>query len=93
MKLGTTLPYLLLDVSEGGVTVSAAPENDNPRFETGPYSIDCVSYGVQVGQLVNGSRVVQVGPVESCGQVGDLDPSLVKSRNLSRDAHVRPVDS
>ena len=49
MKLGATLPYLQLDVSERGVEVSAAPENDNPRFETGPYAIDCVSYGVQVG--------------------------------------------
>ena len=34
-------------------------------------------------KLVNGSRVGQVGPVDSCGQVGDLDPSLVNSRNLS----------
>ena len=48
MKLGATLPYLQLDVSERGVEVSAAPENDNPRFETGPYAIDCISYGVQV---------------------------------------------
>ena len=35
-------------------------------------------------KLVNGSRVGQVGPVDSCGQVGDLDPSFVKSRSLSR---------
>ena len=48
MKLGATLPYLQLDVSERGVAVSAAPGNDNPRFEQGPYAIDCVSYGVQV---------------------------------------------
>ena len=34
-------------------------------------------------KLVNGSRVGQVEPVDSCGQVGDLDPSLVNSRNLS----------
>ena len=47
MKLGATLPYLQLDVSERGVAVSAAPGNDNPRFEQGPYAIDCVSYGVQ----------------------------------------------
>ena len=44
-------------------------------------------------KLVNGSRVGQFGPVDSCGQVGDLDPSLVKSRNLSRVGQVRPVDS
>ena len=35
-------------------------------------------------KLVNGSRVGEVGPVDSCGQVGDLDPSLVNSRNLSQ---------
>ena len=34
-------------------------------------------------KLVNGSQVGQVGPVDSCGQVGDLDPFLVYSRNLS----------
>ena len=39
------------------------------------------------------SRVGHVGPVDSCGQVGDLDPSLVKSRNLSRVGQVRPADS
>ena len=44
-------------------------------------------------KLVNGSRVGQFGPVDSCGQVGDLDPSLVKSRNLSRVGQVRPADS
>ena len=26
------------------------------------------------GKLVNGSRVGQVGPVDSCGKAGDLDP-------------------
>ena len=52
MKLGATLPYLQLDVSERGVEVSAAPDNDNPRFETGPYAIDCISYGVQVRHVV-----------------------------------------
>ena len=51
MKLGATLPYLQLDVSERGVAVSAAPGNDNPRFEQGPYPIDCVSYGVQVRDI------------------------------------------
>ena len=51
MKLGATLPYLQLDVSERGVAVSAAPGNDNPRFEQGPYAIDCVSYGVQVRDI------------------------------------------
>ena len=44
-------------------------------------------------KLANGSQVRQVGPVASCGQVGDLDPSLVKSRNLSRVGQVRPADS
>ena len=39
------------------------------------------------------SRVGQVGPVASCGQVGDIDPSLVKSRNLSQVGQVRPVGS
>ena len=39
------------------------------------------------------SQVGQVGPVASCGQVGDLDPSLIKSRNLSRVGQVRPADS
>ena len=46
-----------------------------------------------LSKLVNGSWVGQVGPVDSCGQVRDLDPSLVKSRNLSRVGQVRPVDS
>ena len=44
-------------------------------------------------KLVNGSRVGQVGPIDSCGQVGDLDPSLVNSRNLSWVGQVIPVDS
>ena len=44
-------------------------------------------------KLVNGSRVGQVGPVESCGQVGDLNPSLVNSRNLSWVGQVGPVNS
>ena len=44
-------------------------------------------------KLVNGSQVGQVGPVDSCGQIGDLDPSLVNSRNLSGVGQVRPVDS
>ena len=45
------------------------------------------------GKLVAGSRVRQVGPVDSCGQVGDLDLSLVNSRNLSWVGQVRPIDS
>ena len=45
------------------------------------------------GKLVNGSWFGQVGPVDSYGQVGDLDPSLVNSCNLSRVGQVRPVDS
>ena len=44
-------------------------------------------------KLINGSRVGQVGTVDSCGQVRDLDSSLVNSRNLSRVGQVRPVDS
>ena len=44
-------------------------------------------------KFVNGSRVGQVVPVDSCGQVQVLDPSLVNSRNLSRVGQVRPVDS
>ena len=46
-----------------------------------------------VVKLVNGSRVGQVGPVDSCGQVGDLDLFLVHSRNLSWVGQVRPVDT
>ena len=34
-------------------------------------------------KLVNGSWVGQVGPVDPCGQVGDLDLSFANSRNLS----------
>ena len=33
------------------------------------------------------------GPVDSCGQVRYLDPSLVNSRNLSQIGQVGPVDS
>ena len=44
-------------------------------------------------KLVNGSRVGQVGPVDSCVQVQDLVPSLVNSHNLSRVGQVRPIDS
>ena len=40
---------------------------------------------------INGSRVGQIGPVDSCGQVKDLDLTLVKSRNLSRVGQVRQV--
>ena len=39
-------------------------------------------------KLVNGSRVGKVGPIDSCGQVRDLDLSLVNSRNLSRVGQV-----
>ena len=39
------------------------------------------------------SRVGQVGPVASCGQVGDIVLSLVKSRNLSWVGQVRPIES
>ena len=42
-------------------------------------------------KLVNGSRVGQVGPVDSCGQVEDLDPSLVNLGNLSRVGQVRNI--
>ena len=43
-------------------------------------------------KLVRLSWVGQVGPADSCGQVGDLDPFLVNSRNLSWVGQVRPVD-
>ena len=52
-----------------------------------------LSPSASVGKLVNGSRVGQVGPVDSCGEVGDLDPSLVNSRNPSWVGQVKPVDS
>ena len=45
------------------------------------------------GKLFRRSWVGQVGPVDSCGQVGDLDPSLVNSRNLSWVGQVGPLDS
>ena len=45
------------------------------------------------GKLVNGSWVGQGGPVDSCGQVGDLDLSLVNSHNLSWVGQVGPIDS
>ena len=44
-------------------------------------------------KLVNGSRVGQVGPTDSCGHARDLDQSLVNSRNLSQVGQVRPDDS
>jgi hypothetical protein len=47
MKLGTTLPFLELNVSNTGVEVTATPQNVNPRYDGGPYAIDCISYGVQ----------------------------------------------
>ena len=45
------------------------------------------------GKLFRGSWVGQVGPVDSCAQVGDLSLYLVNSRNLSWVGQVRPVDS
>ena len=48
-----------------------------------------LSFGERVRtKLVNGSRVGQVRPVDSCGQVRDLDLSLVNSCNLSRVGQV-----
>ena len=44
------------------------------------------------GKLVNGLQVGQIGPVDSCGQVEDLDPSLENSHKLSRVGQVRTVD-
>ena len=44
-------------------------------------------------KLVNGSWVGQVGPVDPCGQVGDLDLSFANSCNLSWVGQVRLVDS
>ena len=43
-------------------------------------------------KLVYGSQVGQVGPVDSCGQVADHDPSLVNSRNLSWVGQVGQVE-
>ena len=62
----------------------SSPETPRAQF---PFDL-----GVGI-KLVNGSRVRQVGPVDSCEQVGDLDPSSVNSRSLSRVGQVRPVDS
>ena len=44
-------------------------------------------------KLVQGSRVGYVGPIDSCGQVGDLDKSLVNSHNHLRVGQVSPVNS
>ena len=53
-----------------------------------------LSFGERVRtKLVNGSLAGQVGPADSCGQVKDLDPSLVNLRNLSWVGQVRHVDS
>ena len=46
-----------------------------------------------VSKLVNGSQVGQFGPVDPYGQVRDLDPFLVNSRNISWVGQVRPIDS
>ena len=55
---------------------------------------ECGRSGAEHGsKLVNGSRVGQVGPVDSCGEVRDLDLSLLKSCNLSWVGQVRPIDS
>ena len=49
---------------------------------------------VQISSLLLGvSLSMGHGPVDSCGQVRDLDPSLVKTRDLSQVGQVRPVDS
>ena len=56
--------------------------------------VDFTSHPRVRAKLVNESRVGQVRPVDSsCGQVGDLDPSLVNSRNLSWVGQVKPVNS
>ena len=44
-------------------------------------------------KLVNGSQVGQVGPIDSCGQVGDLDPFLSKIMQPLTVGQVGPVDS
>ena len=45
------------------------------------YYLACKAFRLVACELVNGSRVGQVGPINSCGQVGDLDPSLVIHAN------------
>ena len=57
------------------------------------YNMAVTSDFVIAVKLVNGSRVGQVGPVDPCGQVRDLDPSLVNSRNLSWVGQFGPVNS
>ncbi|XP_076314580.1 low density lipoprotein receptor adapter protein 1-like [Tachypleus tridentatus] len=47
LKPGATLPFLKLQVSPEGVTVSEMPQNTNPNFEAGLFPIDSISYGVQ----------------------------------------------
>ena len=52
-----------------------------------------MKHGPAVGAKVrNGSRVGQVGRVELGGQVRDLDPSLLNSRNLSWVGQVGQVE-
>ncbi|XP_022252173.1 low density lipoprotein receptor adapter protein 1-like [Limulus polyphemus] len=43
----TPLPFIQLEVSLDGVTISAMPQNKNPNFDKGTYPIDSISYGVQ----------------------------------------------
>lgn len=47
MKVGETLPFLKLTVSEKGVNIAEMPQNINKDFEGGFYNIDVISYGVQ----------------------------------------------
>ena len=60
--------------------------------EEGPSAAQSKRTSPLMIKLVTGSQVGQVRPVNSCGQVGDLDPSLVKSPNLLLVGQVRPVD-
>ena len=75
-----------------GIGESARPGGKGAHDSSHCVVTTLVSSSLQ-SKLVNGSGVGQVGPVDSSGQVGDLDPSLVNSSNLSRVGQVRPVDS
>ena len=48
LKPGTPLPFLQLEVNDCGVNLRAAKQNLNPEFDSGPFPIDIISYGVQV---------------------------------------------
>ena len=47
LKPGTTLPFLQMKVTETGVELASTKQNMNKNFDSGPFAIDCISYGVQ----------------------------------------------